>query len=114
MTDVPPADASARQSPTTADWRRTHAFGWPGGSVRALMALLVFGTLWGTILLRPDRELPEYLKDLLFIILGHYFAVRARSDAMSEPGPPMLDVPLGSMLVILSGELTVAALLLLR
>ena len=40
------------------------------------MALLVFGTLWGMLLLRPDRELPDYLKDLLFIILGHYFAVR--------------------------------------
>jgi hypothetical protein len=65
------------------------------------MALLVFGTLWGTLLLRPGMELPEYLNDLLFIILGHYFAVRGAAVANEEPGPPPLYLPRGSVRLLL-------------
>jgi hypothetical protein len=90
------------------DWRKLHAFGWPAGSVRALMALLIFGTLWGHPLLRPEQEVPESLRDVLFIILGHYFAVRSRHDPLDEPGPPPLYLPRGSVrLILLAGFVAV-------
>ncbi|MEJ7604617.1 MAG: hypothetical protein WKG01_42585 [Kofleriaceae bacterium] len=65
-------------SSTTAspDWRRIHAFGLPGGSIRGLLALAMFGAVWTHLALVPDRRLPEYLQNLMFIILGHYFAAR--------------------------------------
>ena len=31
----------------TDDWRRLHALGLPSGSIRGLLALLIFGTTWG-------------------------------------------------------------------
>lgn len=84
------------------DWKRLHAFGWPAGSVRALMALILFGTIWVLLALRPDREIPDYLRDLMFIILGHYFAVRSRAtSAGEEPGPPPLHLPRGSVRILL-------------
>ncbi len=35
------------------DWRRLHAMGLPAGSIRALLALLIFGTVMGLLALRP-------------------------------------------------------------
>lgn len=94
------------------DWRKLHAFGWPEGSVRALMAILIFGSLWAHLLLRPDREVPESLKDLLFIVLGHYFAVRSRHIAGEQPGPPPLYLPRGAVrLLLIGGFLAVSAVL---
>jgi hypothetical protein len=101
-------------APSTVDWRRLHAFGWPAGSVRAMMALLVFGSLWATLLLRPDREVPDYLNDLLFIILGHYFAARGRAGAGEEPGPPPLYLPRGSVRLLLIGGFAATAFVLHR
>jgi hypothetical protein len=76
------------------------------------MALLVVGTLWGWLLLRPQVELPQYLNDLLFIILGHYFAVRGRTGGDAEPGPPPLYLPRGSVrLVLVAGFLSTAIVL---
>jgi hypothetical protein len=78
------------------------------------MALLVFGSLWGILLLRPGVELPTYLNDLLFIILGHYFAVRGRAGAGEEPGPPPLYLPRGSVRLVLIAGFVVTAVLLQR
>ena len=76
------------------------------------MALLVFGTLWGWLLLRPQIDLPQYLNDLLFIVLGHYFAVRGRTSSDSDPGPPPLYLPRGSVrLLLVAGFVATAALL---
>jgi len=102
------------QPAALADWRKLHAFGWPAGSVRALMALIVFGCLWAFLVLRPDQEVPEYLKDLLFIILGHYFAVRGRQDPGQEAGPPPLYLPRGSVRLILVAGFLVTGVLLYR
>ena len=102
------------QPAALADWRKLHAFGWPAGSVRALMALIVFGCLWAFLVLRPDQEVPEYLKDLLFIILGHYFAVRGRQDPGQEAGPPPLYLPRGSVRFILVAGFLVTGVLLYR
>jgi hypothetical protein len=94
------------------DWRKLHAFGWPAGSVRALMAILIFGTLWCHLALRPDRDVPESLRDLLFIILGHYFAIRGRQGADQDAGPPPLYLPRGAVrFLIIAGFVTVGLLL---
>jgi hypothetical protein len=65
-----------------------HPLGLPKGSVRALLALMVFGIIW-TLLLIPERvdqevHIPLYLYYLMFLILGHYFALRGH--APSRPG----------------------------
>jgi hypothetical protein len=103
------------QSHATLDWRRLHALGLPEGSVRALLAILICATIWGLLLLRPDREVPDYLRDLLFIIMGHYFAARRRASEVEEPGPPPLYLPRGSVrLVLVAGFIAVAVVLLRR
>lgn len=95
-----------------AAWRGLYAFGWPAGSVRAAMALIVFGMIWALMVVRPDLEVPEYLRDLLFIILGHYFAVRARGGSVEETGPPPLFLPRGSVrFLLIAGFVVTAALL---
>ena len=89
------------------DWRRMHALGLPAGSVRALLAVLVFATVWGMQLVRPSQEVPDYLSDLMFVIMGHYFATRKRNAAVEvpgdEPGPPPLFLPSGSIRLLLAG-----------
>jgi hypothetical protein len=97
------------------DWRRFHALGLPSGSVRALLAVGIFATTWGLLLFRPTQVVPDYLGDLLFIIMGHYFAVRNRAAQEREPGPPPLYLPRGSVrLVLVIGCVAVAVLLHLR
>ena len=101
--------------PAGGDWRRRHALGLPEGSVRALLALGLIGTIWGLLAIRPGRDLPGYLRDLLFIILGHYFASRKRADAEAPTGPPPLFLPRGSVrLLLIAGFAAVTALLFRR
>ena len=103
-------------------WRKVHALGLPGGSVRALLAVAVCGAIWVWLWLRPEREVPRYLQDLMFIIMGHYFAARARSGAgpagaasAEEVGPPPLFLPRGTIrLLLVAGFLAVAGLLVYR
>ena len=79
------------------DWRRRHALGLPAGSVRALLAVLIFITTWGLLVVRPDQEVPDYLRDLLFIILGHSSRLATGPGPAEEPGPPPLYLPRGSV-----------------
>lgn len=107
----------AESEPATtpsSDWKRLYAFGLPAGSVRALIALIVFGTIWALLVLRYDLEVPEYLRDLLFIILGHYFAVRSRATAAVEAGPGPLYLPRGSVRFLLIAGFVMVAFLLHR
>jgi hypothetical protein len=102
-------------SQTQLDWRRIHALGLPSGSIRALLAILVFATVWALLLIRPSEEIPNYLGDLLFIIMGHYFAARRRVLDEQDPGPPPLFLPRGSVrLLLLAGSIAVAVLLFRR
>src|SRR4051794_22872147 len=84
-----------------ADWRRLHALGMPAGSVRALLAVMIFATVWGLLAFDPSREVPDYLRDLLFVIMGHYFATRKKAgqdaDGKAEVGPPPLFLPNGTV-----------------
>jgi hypothetical protein len=106
----------SRETLTPNDWRRMHALGLPAGSIRALLAVLVFATVWGMLLVRPSQEVPDYLSDLMFVIMGHYFATRKRSAAIEvsgdEPGPPPLYLPRGSIrLFLAAGSAAVAVIL---
>ncbi len=104
------------ETPIQIDWRSMHALGLPAGSVRALLAVLVFATVWGMLVVRPSQEVPDYLSDLMFVIMGHYFATRKRIAAVGvfgeEPGPPPLYLPRGSIrLVLAAGSIAVAVVL---
>ena len=100
---------------TPVDWRKIHALGLPSGSIRALLAILVFATVWTLLLIRPSEEVPHYLADLLFIIMGHYFAARRRVAEEPDQGPPPLFLPRGSVRILLiAGSIAVAALLFQR
>ena len=108
-------DIETANSQSHIDWRRLHALGLPAGSVRALLAVVIFVTMWGLLLVRPNQEVPDYLRDLLFVIMGHYFAARRRSGPAEEPGPPPLYLPRGSVrLFLVVGSVAVAVLLFRR
>jgi len=96
-----------REIQNQIDWKRLHALGLPAGSVRALLAVLVFATVWAMLLVRPSQEVPDYLSALMFVIMGHYFAARKRNAAIAvpgeEPGPPPLFLPKGSIRLLLAG-----------
>jgi hypothetical protein len=77
-----------------------HPLGLPAGSVRALLALMVFGLFWTMLLLPEDKEIriPLYLYYLMFLVLGSYFATRGR--AITPPGvkaPQPLHLPRGTL-----------------
>jgi hypothetical protein len=93
------------------DWRRVYAFGLPEGSIRAVLAVAVFATIWVLLVQHADHEVPDHLRSLLFIIMGHDFAVR-RSPVAAGPGP--LFLPRGSIRLILYGGFVLVGILLFR
>lgn len=97
-----------------SDWRRLHALGLPGGSVRALLALGVVGTVCGLLLRDPSRALPEHLESLLFVVLGHYFAARGSAPVDATAGPPPLWLPRGSVRLLLVAALVTVGVMLGR
>lgn len=101
----------------TNDWRKTSALGLPPGSVRAALALVVMGGIWTWMLTRPATEAPSFLRDLMFIILGHYFAARQRASTDDDDGgaPPPLWLPRGTVRsIIVLGFVGVFAVLALK
>ena len=78
--------------------RVRHPLGLPAGSVRALMIIMVMGTIW-TLLLMPKIEVPLYLYYLLFLTTGAYFA--SRGQAKGSPETPPLYLPRGSIRFLL-------------
>ncbi len=86
-----------------------HPLGLPAGSVRAILALLVFGLIWALLLIPGQRRIPLYLYYLMFLILGHYFAVRGHSPRLRGTGQhPPLYLPRGSIrFILLAGSAAV-------
>lgn len=83
-----------------------HALGWPAGSVRALLTLMVVGLVCALMFLPPHdaakpTPIPAYLLYLMFLVLGHYFAargnVRGQDDAIRHP----LWLPRGAIRLLL-------------
>jgi hypothetical protein len=74
---------------STVPFPTRHALGWPQGSIRALLALIVAGLVCALMLI-PPREadkptpIPAYLIYLLFLVLGHYFAARGSARGQSS------------------------------
>lgn len=103
---VPAIPAVPPTAPLTREeirrYVRTHyAFGLPAGSVRALLALVTFGGIWAWMWRRPDAEVPPYLRNLMFIIMGHYFAARHKAGSAADVGPPPLYLPRGTVRLLL-------------
>ncbi len=75
----PPAPAPAAVLPPI----QRQPLGLPEGSVRALLALMVFGTIWALLVLHEDKPapIPLHLYYLMFLILGSYFAARRHHQA---------------------------------
>jgi len=74
---------------------------------------MIFATSWALLVLQPNIELPDYLRDLMFIIMGHYFAARSRATSdVVDVGPPPLFLPRGTIrLILVAGCIGVAVLL---
>jgi len=106
---APTMTATSSPSP---NWKAWHAFGLPGGSIRALLAIGLASTICAALLLCPQRQIPYYLQNVMFIVLGHYFAARHRSTPQADAGPPPLYLPRGAIRIVLTvGFLVVAGLL---
>jgi hypothetical protein len=106
------SEDSRRGAPAARDWRGQHAFGLPEGSIRAILAIALFATIWVLLVRRADHEVPDYLRNLLFIIMGHYFASRRRPPEEPAGGPGPLFLPRGTVRwVLFGGFACVAALL---
>jgi hypothetical protein len=79
--------------------------GLPAGSIRAILALMVFGLFWALLLI-PEGDkpihVPLYLYYLMFLILGSYFA--ARGSAVHPPGAKVanpLHLPKWSLRIVM-------------
>lgn len=107
-------NGAVSEASTASDWRRRHALGLPAGSVRALLALGVVGTVCGLLVRAPDEPPPEALESLLFVVLGHYFAARAQAPADRSDGPPPLWLPRGSIRLLLIAGLVGVGVVVLR
>lgn len=90
-----------RKPPFARTWFERFAFGLPSGSVRAILALLILGNACALVAVRPDQPIPAYLRDLMFLILGHYFALRRVQGEPSQAEPPPLFLPRGTVRVLI-------------
>jgi hypothetical protein len=112
MTDLSPTESVP--PPPSREWKKLHALGLPEGSVRAVLAVAIFATIWVLLVRKPEQEVPDYLRDLLFIIMGHYFASRRRVASTAVIGPGPLFLPRGSIRVVLFGGFVAVAVVLFR
>jgi hypothetical protein len=104
--------ANSAESPDDVELPyRRHAFGWPAGSVRALLALGVLGLLWALVLRyayvqasEADKTLPRafvYLQFLMVLILAHFFAAHGGSIGRRVSKRSPLGLPRGTIRLLL-------------
>ncbi len=87
-----------------------HAFGWPPGSIRAILVLLVVVLLCALLLVTRNHKgdvipIPPYLLYLLFMAVGYYFAIRGHSKVVHKDVTPPLWLPAGSIRLIIMAAL---------
>jgi hypothetical protein len=91
-----------------------HAFGWPAGSIRALLALGILGYLWLLAVSPGDEGKPLwatqraslafiYLQFLMVLIIAHFFTAHGRSIGPHVSTRSPLGLPRGSVRLILLG-----------
>src|SRR5207248_9325529 len=76
------AAAQIHRAKMTGPEAARHPLGLPAGSVRAVLAFTVLGLIWALMIMQ--KEVPLYLQYLMFMILGHYYAVRRPTTAPLE------------------------------
>lgn len=84
--------------------RPRQPLGLPAGSVRALLILMILGTVLTLLLMPKERNVsvPIYLYYLLFLTIGSYFATRGKSvGALPSAEPPPLYLPRGSIRLLI-------------
>ena len=124
MSEVPPAVAPAPAAAPAPTIRR-HAWGWPAGSVRALLALGVLALLWAVVLIPHQKgeseadtvkHLPTVLLSLqvlMVLMLVHFFTAHGKTIGRHISTAPPLGLPGGSIRFILAvGYVGLCALLL--
>jgi hypothetical protein len=88
--------AAPNSAPSPSPPPQRHALGMPAGSVRSILAILVVGLFCGVLLVPSGaaeaQPIPPYLLYLVFLIVGHLFAVHAHAPAQ-HPAP--LHLPRG-------------------
>lgn len=84
--------------PTLPPVRDRHPLGLPRGSVRAMLILMIMGTIWVLLLMPGNVAVPLYLWYLLFLTTGAYFAGRAQTR---DKGPAPLYLPRGSVRMLI-------------
>jgi hypothetical protein len=88
------------------------ALGWPAGSVRAMLAVMVVGLVCALMLIPPRNPaqpiaIPSYLLYLLFLVVGHYFASRGHSRNLSTAWQHQpLWLPRGCIRLLILASLT--------
>ena len=87
-----------------------HAFGWPPGSIRAILVLIVVALVCALMLITRDKHgavipIPPYLLYLLFTSVGYYFAIRGHAKEVHRGVTPPLWLPAGSIRVIIMAAL---------
>jgi len=90
--------------PKPEERRVRHPLSLPRGSVRAILALCVAGSAYWLIanpeLLRGlpyEGDFPDTLMSSLMLVLGYYFADRARGEPTGPGEPPPLWMPRGTV-----------------
>jgi hypothetical protein len=88
--------------PPTTPSRPRHPLGLPPGSVRALLTLMVLGTVWALLAMPAEKEIPVplYLYYLTFLVIGSYFGTRSSAPRHAGEAPPLY-LPRGSIRLII-------------
>jgi hypothetical protein len=107
-THAPHHDPAVVMVPTLPPPR--HAFGWPPGSIRALLVLIVVILVCALMLITRDQKgaiipIPPYLLYLLFLAVGYYFAARGHTKQVHKDVPHPLWLPAGSIRLIIMAAL---------
>jgi hypothetical protein len=117
MSQVQPVPAAA------APPYRRHTWGWPAGSVRALLALGVLALLWtvalfhttGQTVKEAQQHLPSVLLSLevlMVLMLVHFFTAHGKTIGRHVSGAAPLHAPGGSIrFILMAGYLGLCVLL---
>ena len=81
---------------------KRYALKLPAGSVRAIHVLGIVALVCAILFLPKHPTIPPYLIYLLFLMLGHYFAVHGLTIATrDDPAPSPLFLPGGTVRVLI-------------